>query len=647
MNIRLFDTLRAHRRLWSRRSGAIGGSALVATALTAGVLFGNGVARTIITTSDGSTWLGDDQRGEVVQVNPTTGKPDSRLKVGQPGSDLDVQQRDGLLVVIDRGTGVVTVIDLATLLTTGRRQVTPGDATKVLLDKQRMYLVDRDQGTVTNVDPGTAKTIGEQWRSPKGLADAAVDGGSSVWPISREGVLSELKWSDDAARFVEEQQRPVNGAGAKTVVVGHDRGATVLGPEGGVVVQVNTSHDRAIAVPGLRTPLRAADASPADLVPAAVESTGTVIMVRGDEVLEVGVGDVGCDKPGEPAVFTDLVYVPCLGDRKVIALNGDGRQTRPDILTPAGGDPELVLDDGKLLVNVPGADTSVVVETDGKTRTVSTYDPTAKVANPINPPPPPPSMPTSPQQQEQPKRQPSVLGIPLPKLPTQAPPRSTSTTKPPVSPPPTPEEVRPTAVSAAVRSDGSVLVSWVPGAKKPEKFRVFRQIDSGNAPQVAEVPGTATSTVVTTLAPGTKAVFFVLGVPKGYVSGEKLPSSPLSKEVTTFTRPGVPANVRVSKKVIMSYQGGRAIGVNIQWAAPSDNGSPITLYKLTLRSDDGFTYTADSAGTVVTKIPVPATCTVSVFVQKCSREAIQVEVVAINAAGAGQPGRLDTTVNVD
>ena len=648
MTKRLAEKLGAHWRPLSRRSGAIGGSALVATALTAGVLFGNGVARTIVSTSDGTTWVGDDRRGEVVQVNPSTGKPESRLKVGQPGSDLEVQQRDGLLVVIDRRSGVVTVIDLATLLTTGRRQVTPGDSAQVLLDQNRMYLVDRDQGTITNVDPGTARTIGEQWRAPSGLADATVDGKSNLWPLGREGLLYQLNWSDDAARFVERQQRPVNGAGPKSAVVGHDTGATVLGPEGGVVVQVDTGHDRAVAVPGLRTPLHAAETSPADLVPAAVESTGTVVMVRGDEVLEVGVGDVGCGKPGQPAVFTGLVYVPCLGDRKVIALDGDGRRARPDIVTPGGGDPELVVDDGKLLVNVPGADTSVVVGADGGTRTVRTYDPAAKTVDPdnlpasLNIPTTPPSIGPGPST----RKLPSGHDVPASDPPTRASQSTTTTTtRSPEPPPATPDEVRPVSVTAEARSDGSIRVSWGPGAKKPERYRVFRQLGGTDAPLVAEVAGTATSALVTNLAPGTTARFFVLGVPKGYLSGEKLPSSPLSAEVTTFTRPGVPANVRITKKGLMTYQGDLMIGLNIQWDAPSANGSPITGYRLTLRSDTGTAYTADSQSTVVTSIPVPASC--NIFPRGCSKEAIQVEVVAINQAGAGEPGRLDTTVKVD
>ena len=47
---------------------------------------GAGLADTTLVASDGLTWLGDDRRGEVTQVNPATGRPEVRLKVAPPGT---------------------------------------------------------------------------------------------------------------------------------------------------------------------------------------------------------------------------------------------------------------------------------------------------------------------------------------------------------------------------------------------------------------------------------------------------------------------------------------------------------------------------------------------------------------------------------
>ncbi|RSM81981.1 fibronectin type III domain-containing protein [Kibdelosporangium aridum] len=620
--------------------------ALVVAGAIVGVLFGDGVARTVLDTSDGSTWLADDRNGDVVQVNPTTGKPEGRIKAGAPGSDLDVRQRDGRLVVINRATGEVTSIDLATLLASGRRQVTAGSAAEVLLDKNRMYILDREQGTITNVDRASTQTIGDQWRSPKPLTDGAVDGQSRVWALDAEGRLSELEWSDDVNRFVVKQEpQSVQGASGQSALVAHDRGVTVLGADQGVVVQVRTGNDRAIAVPGLKPPLRAADESPADLVPAAVENNGTVILVRADQVLEVRVTDIGCHKPAKPAVLKELVYVPCLDARKVIVLDRDGRRARADIVTPEGGEPELVVDDGRLVVNVPGATSAIVVEHDGSTRAVDIRDPRAHGTDtpqaaasppplagggPVAPPPPAhvgnggvhvPKIvaPTSPAQPKQPQQ---------PKPPNSGSQDRTETTPPP--PPPTPDEVRPGKVTATARPDGSVLVTWQPGEKRPERYQVLASL--ANSAVVAQVPGNGTSAVVSTLQPGTTATFFVIGVPPGHAQGQ-LPTSQASNQVTTFTKPGAPTNIRVSR---WKVDNGRWYAW-VSWDAGPANGRPITSYVLNIATSTGAPITnkkINRGGNIrndTSWFACDGNCALTGI-------ALNIHVVAVNEAGAGQPG---------
>src|SRR5262249_44202806 len=162
--------------------------------LVLGVLFGSGLAQTAVATSDGLTWLSDDKRGEVVQVNPATGRPENRLQVGTPGDGIDVSQRDGLLITTDRRTGVVTVIDLSTRLISGQRRSGPGGSAKVLLSAGRIYLVDRGAGTIDQIDPVTATTIGQTWFAGGPLADAAVDGEDTVWVLDQTGRLAALRW---------------------------------------------------------------------------------------------------------------------------------------------------------------------------------------------------------------------------------------------------------------------------------------------------------------------------------------------------------------------------------------------------------------------------------------------------------------------
>src|SRR5690606_7325581 len=70
---------------------------VVALSLVAGLFFGDGLTRTAVRTADGVTWLTDDPSGEVIQVNPATGRAEVRLDVSEPGHDLDLAQHDGRL----------------------------------------------------------------------------------------------------------------------------------------------------------------------------------------------------------------------------------------------------------------------------------------------------------------------------------------------------------------------------------------------------------------------------------------------------------------------------------------------------------------------------------------------------------------------
>ena len=79
--------IRDRRARWRSSRGATElGVAVIVLALIAGAVFGAGLADTTLVASDGLTWLRDDRRGEVTQVNPATGRPEVRLKVAPPGN---------------------------------------------------------------------------------------------------------------------------------------------------------------------------------------------------------------------------------------------------------------------------------------------------------------------------------------------------------------------------------------------------------------------------------------------------------------------------------------------------------------------------------------------------------------------------------
>ncbi|MEU5692145.1 hypothetical protein [Actinosynnema sp. NPDC020468] len=398
------DLGRIARRLVGvgRRESASLSAALLGVLLLAGAALGEGVSRTAVDVSDGLTWLGDDQRGEVVQVNPASGKPQTRLQVSGGDAQLEIAQSDDKLIVLDRRTGQITVVDLATLLASGRRQAPPGGSAKVLIVRGQVFVVDRAAGTVVNADPVTLVDVGEPWLAGGPLADVVADDAGVVWAVDHAGTLRALEWSDDAQRFVERSHRAVPGAGPRTVLVPHERGVTLLGLEGGVVVRDGTAADLTATTAAFTDEVLAARSSPTGLVPAALPGAGVVVLLSGDRVLRVEMGAFGCPTPGRPAVFRDKVYVPCKGSGKVVVLDGSGARGGDDLRAAGSGDPELVFDDGKLFINTPGAEQGVIVDADGSTKNVVIRSPDLPVTDPDrspipsvpSPPPPRPEPPT-------------------------------------------------------------------------------------------------------------------------------------------------------------------------------------------------------------------------------------------------------------
>ncbi|WP_106191671.1 hypothetical protein [Umezawaea tangerina] len=441
------------------RESASVGAALLGVLLLAGAAFGSGISRTAVSVSDGLTWLGDDQRGEVVQVNPSSGKPQTRLQISGGDAQLEIAQDDGTLIVLDRRTGQITVIDLSTLLASGRRQAPPGAASKVLIAQGRVFVVDRTAGTIHNADPVTLVDIGSPWSAGQPLADVVVDDRGLVWAVDHGGNLHALEWSDDEERFVEKSSRPVPGAGPRTALVPHGQGVTLLGLEGGVVLQDGTGQSLSVMTVQLEGDVLAALTSPAGLVPAAVPDSGVVVLVSGSQVIRVDTAGLGCAKPGRPAVFRDKVYVPCRGAGKVVVLDGSGKRSGDDVMTAGTGDPELVFDDGKLFINTPGASQGVIVDADGTTRSVTIRSPELAVTDPDRQPIPSVPSPPPPRPEEVPTgtRGNNPTGVTTTAVP---PPATTTGSVPAVDGQPG----KPTGVSVSLKSrDASTLVvtvSW-------------------------------------------------------------------------------------------------------------------------------------------------------------------------------------------
>lgn len=629
------------RRNGDRGSAEIG-VALVAAAVVAGSLVGTGVARTAVEVTDGVTWLADSPTGQVVEINPATLEPQSAALVGLPGQQLVLSQDRGRLVVMNRATGALTSIDLATLLASGRRDATPGDAVRVLLDHGRAFLVDRGVGLVASIDPVTLATRGRVWLAPKGLRDATIDGKGSLWVASGDDALTRLTWSDASLTFTSEESHALTRVGTTVRLVAHEAGVTAVSPSTGAIVQVGTGHDLVSAAPQMRGPISPAESSSSTLVPVSVPGRDVVVIVRdGARVSEVATGSLGCPRPGAPVELRGVVYVPCPTTGRVIRIDGNGSKAGPDILT-GKGEPELVVDDGALLVNVPGSTKGVKVSADGTTTSFVRFDETIKPADVDRDPKKDDEKAEDKarkdreEDRDRPRKDPPRYDPGGGGLPTNSPegPKPTQTTTRTTSPStnggsddppsaPTPAPKAPVITDARASGSGSAAVTWTQPGPDATSYDV---LVGGSV--AATVPGSTTSTTLTGLATGSTVQVTVRGT---FAGGRTVTSAPAA--VTPAGAPGAPGGVALSE----TARSRTSATFAVSWNAAGDNGSPVTRYAVSANGahgSDSWSGSTRSASVTVPCDPGAASC-----------GSVSVSVTATNAVGTGAAGTASAAVS--
>lgn len=646
------------RRRGDRGSAELG-VVLVAASVVAGSLLGTGVARTAVDVTDGVTWLADTPSGQVVEINPATLEPQASAVVGQPGQQLVLAQDRGRLLVTNRATGAITSIDLATLLASGRRDAAPGDGTTVLLDGGRAFLVDRTSGVVANIDPVTLGTRGRVWLAPRGLRDAVVDGTGALWVAAGDDSLTRITWSDPSLAFTATESRTLTRVGGAVRLVAHERGVTVVSPSTGAIIQVGTGRDLVSAAPGMRGRIAPAAESASTLVPVSVPERDLVVIVRdGARVSEVPTGPLGCPGPGVPVELDGVVYVPCPSSGRVIRLEPDGDKAGPDIITGEEGAPELVVDDGTLLVNVPGSTEGVKVTPDGTTTTFVRFDETLtptdvdrrareqaeedarrraeekaredRERNRRQPPTDPPrfnpgggSLPTQ-ASDPRPEATPTVTRTRAGDQPdggsppaTSSPPRAT----PPASTAPSPTAPAAPANQAPVITDvrpsgaGGAAVAWSQAGPAAQGYTVL--VDGSPATRVG---GATMSATVTGLPTGRTVT---VAVRAEFAGGGSLTSAPGA--VTPAGAPGAPAGVTASE----TARARGSVTFAVSWGAAPDNGSGVTGYVLSASNPSGSDRWSGGGRSASVTLPCPAS-------GSCG--AASFSVTATNAVGTGPAG---------
>ena len=343
---------------------------MLGAALVLGAALGSGAASSAVTMSDGVTWLPDEQTGQLVQVNPGTGRAERRLTVAGPGADLEVTQQDGHLVVGDARTGTITSIDLSTLLTGGQRR--SEEPMQVLVGGGQAYLVTPSTGVVRAVDPLTLRDLGAPYRVGAELVDVVVDRGGTVWAVTSAGRLVSMTWRPDDRSF-DTGETTVRGGGSATRLLPHDRGVTVFAPDSGSVLQVGSRPGpggrRCRTCRGRSCPPTARRRTwPPPGCPAARRSSCSPATRSARSASARSAASAPAGRPSSAVSSTCRATVPAASSCCGPTAPGRARTS----WCPVVGTRELLVDDGRLVVHTEDGGRAVMVETDGTTRVIDT-----------------------------------------------------------------------------------------------------------------------------------------------------------------------------------------------------------------------------------------------------------------------------------
>lgn len=595
-------------------------------------ILGLGAADHAVASYDASSWLWSSLRSEMARVNGVTGRVDTRLQIpkGQ-NHQMQVSQTDRFLILRDLNTGQVSSLDLATLQVTATTKTVAGVGVSVALLDDKAFVVDAVQGVVRQVDPRSLGPIGEAVHYPPGITGGSFDGGGNLWvAVPSEGTVSAV-----TAAPLPDAPAASGGAGGsgqspaivRTVDVAdpsHDLTISTL--DDGVAV-LNRTTKTLTTVKGedkVATPLTLdglgslPPRTSGERVPVTVPDARHVWVIDPDEVQDFSVPGEGTKL--DPAVaWAGRFYAADASNGTVYVFDENGQLLNKIEIKGANGPLELEVRENYLFINAPNSQNATVVNDKHEVRTVDKY------ANDVlggDPPPPPPP----PVKQDPPVGKPGAPrsvtatggntevtvswrsanpnGADITKYVVEGDgksievgasqrsvkitglvngqeyrfsvhavnekgsgPKKQSNPVVPTSEVPDP----PASVTAEAKPDGTVVVKWPAANGQGLDIRKYTvtAVSAGASAPAGESKSTELVVPAGELEYGTQYAFQVVSVNE---RGGASKASPVSDTVVPFTVPEAPPTLQVT-----TVQG-KAGTVRAAWAAPAENGRPITKY---------------------------------------------------------------------
>ena len=206
------------RRRWNRFAGVV---ALVATMGAAAAAFQiDPEVLTQVSTPSTGLWIPGRSTGDIMQIDAASGTVTARVKVGVPGSELVLAERDHGVIVVDRTTGRVALVDPG--LQQVVRSVAGVPAPEAAIDIGPDGIVAAAAGEVTLVDLSVTSSI--SGRIPLSTRSAVADGagaqvenGASLVSIAADGSTEDQSDSDGILVRVGTRAFVASPSGVRTV----------------------------------------------------------------------------------------------------------------------------------------------------------------------------------------------------------------------------------------------------------------------------------------------------------------------------------------------------------------------------------------------------------------------------------------------
>ena len=360
-------TSSGHGSLRARLSSPSGfvsvGLALSLLVGSVAVALGQGASKALLDLGDGAVWLPTDPRGVVTLVDGTSGRPTAEIQVATgDGTQLQVVYRDGRAYAYDAATGVLTLIDDASLSSSVAVD-TGGTGSTVLVGGGSTYVVDLASGDVQVLDAETLEPAGEPLELGGEVGSVVVDGEGVLWAAltgtgrvvhaDAEGVRGTLKVTSGGTA-------PLTVVGGVVHALDVAAGAVRVLGDGTVseAMPLGVARD---ADPDALLVSASSDRDIAVLDPAGCQVS--VLAVAARSSADVALPSESCgDDFGAPVVVDDLVFLPNYSTGGTLVLDLTGREAPNEVAVRADGPGEfdLFLDDGNVVANDPSSNEAVI-----------------------------------------------------------------------------------------------------------------------------------------------------------------------------------------------------------------------------------------------------------------------------------------------